>query len=67
MKDQPEFSSALLKRAWSLLPEGIRQTVTSEPIIPAIAARAKKIAASRPDFIRSDQGQVVGIFPIGSR
>jgi aspartate/methionine/tyrosine aminotransferase len=45
------------------MPEGIRQTVSSEPIIPAIAARAKTIAASNPDFIRSDQGQVVGIFP----
>lgn len=45
------------------MPEGIRQTAASEPIIPAIAARAKTIAASNPDFIRSDQGQVVGIFP----
>jgi aspartate/methionine/tyrosine aminotransferase len=63
MKENPEFKSPLLKRAWSLMPEGIRQTVTSEPIIPAIAARAKTIAASNPDFIRSDQGQVVGIFP----
>jgi aspartate/methionine/tyrosine aminotransferase len=63
MKEDPEFKSSLLKRAWSLMPEGIRQTVTSEPIIPAIAARAKTIAASNPDFIRSDQGQVVGIFP----
>jgi aminotransferase len=63
MKEHAEFKSSLLKRAWSLMPEGIRQTVTSEPIIPAIAARAKTIAASHPDFIRSDQGQVVGIFP----
>jgi aspartate/methionine/tyrosine aminotransferase len=63
MKENSEFNSPLLKRIWSLMPEGIRQTVSSEPIIPAIAARAKTIAASRPDFIRSDQGQVVGIFP----
>jgi aspartate/methionine/tyrosine aminotransferase len=63
MKKNSEFNSPLLKRIWSLMPEGIRQTVSSEPIIPAIAARAKTIAASRPDFIRSDQGQVVGIFP----
>ncbi|MBN2409831.1 MAG: pyridoxal phosphate-dependent aminotransferase [Candidatus Aminicenantes bacterium] len=63
MNDHPEFPSALLRKVWSLMPEGIRQTVSSEPIIPAIAARAKTIAASRPDFIRSDQGQVVGIFP----
>jgi aspartate aminotransferase len=63
MKEKPELSSPLLRRVWSLMPEGIRQTVSSEPIIPAIAARAKTIAASNPDFIRSDQGQVVGIFP----
>jgi aspartate/methionine/tyrosine aminotransferase len=63
MKEDPEFKSSLLKRAWALMPQRIRQTVTSEPIIPAIAARAKAIAASNPDFIRSDQGQVVGIFP----
>ena len=63
MKSHPEFTSPLMERAWRLMPEGIRQTVTSEPIIPAIAARAKIIAAANPDFIRSDQGQVVGIFP----
>jgi aspartate/methionine/tyrosine aminotransferase len=63
MNESPKFHSALLRKIWSLMPEGIRQTVSSEPIIPAIAARAKTIAASRPDFIRSDQGQVVGIFP----
>jgi aspartate/methionine/tyrosine aminotransferase len=63
MKENSAFKSPLLKRAWSLMPEGIRQTAASEPIIPAIAARAKMIAASNPDFIRSDQGQVVGIFP----
>jgi aspartate/methionine/tyrosine aminotransferase len=63
MKESSKFKSPLLKRAWSLMPEGIRQTAASEPIIPAIAARAKTIAASNPDFIRSDQGQVVGIFP----
>jgi aspartate/methionine/tyrosine aminotransferase len=63
MKGNLEFESPLLKRVWALMPEGIRQTVSSEPIIPAIAARAKTIAAARPDFIRSDQGQVVGIFP----
>ncbi|MBN2198781.1 MAG: pyridoxal phosphate-dependent aminotransferase [Candidatus Aminicenantes bacterium] len=61
--EKQELTSPLLKKIWSLMPEGIRQTVASEPVIPAIAARAKKIAASRPDFVRSDQGQVVGIFP----
>ncbi|MFC2166185.1 pyridoxal phosphate-dependent aminotransferase [Acidobacteriota bacterium] len=58
-----EFKSPLLERAWFFMPDGIRQTISSEPIIPAIAAKAKTIAASNPGFIRSDQGQVVGIFP----
>ena len=57
------LKSPLLERAWTYMPEGIRQTVSSEPIIPAIAAKAKGIAAQNPDFIRSDQGQVVGILP----
>jgi len=55
--------SPLLERAWAFIPEGIRQTLSSDPIIPAIAAEAKIIASRKPDFIRSDQGQVVGIFP----
>ncbi len=58
-----ELKSPLLERAWTYMPEGIRRTVSSEPIIPAIAAKAKGIAARNPDFIRSDQGQVVGILP----
>jgi aspartate/methionine/tyrosine aminotransferase len=45
------------------MPEGIRHTISSEPIIPAIAAKAKAIAARNSEFIRSDQGQIVGIFP----
>jgi len=59
----PEFKTPLLERAWTYMPEGIRQTISSEPVIPAIAAKAKAIAAQNPNFIRSDQGQVVGIFP----
>ena len=62
-KGTPELKAPLLDRAWTYMPEGIRQTVSSEPIIPAIAAKAKTIASQNPDFIRSDQGQIVGIFP----
>lgn len=62
-KENSQFKSPLLERTRSFMPEGIHQTLSSEPIIPAIAARAKAIASSNPDFIRSDQGQVVGIFP----
>jgi aspartate/methionine/tyrosine aminotransferase len=33
------------------------------PLIPTIAARAKAAAAANPEFIRGDQGQVVGVRP----
>jgi aspartate/methionine/tyrosine aminotransferase len=62
-KENSQFRSPLLERTRSFMPEGIHQTISTEPIIPAIAARAKAIASSNPNFIRSDQGQVVGIFP----
>ena len=41
----------------------VRRTLDTAPIIPAIAARAKVAAAANPDFIRGDQGQVVGVRP----
>jgi aspartate/methionine/tyrosine aminotransferase len=63
MSSKSSFETPLLKRAWATMPEGIRKTLSSEPIIPAIAAKAKLIAAKKPDFIRSDQGQIVGVFP----
>ncbi|MGD8537729.1 MAG: pyridoxal phosphate-dependent aminotransferase [Candidatus Aminicenantes bacterium] len=53
----------LLEIAESSMPDGIRQTISSEPIIPAIAAKAKVIAQKNPAFIRSDQGQILDIFP----
>jgi len=55
--------SPLLHHPWTILPEGVRQTLSSDPIIPAIAAKAKLIVQDNPDFIRSDQGQIIGIFP----
>lgn len=63
MPQQESFTSPFLDRIWALLPEGIRKVLSSEPIIPVIAAKAKIIAAKNPNFIRSDQGQVIGIFP----
>ncbi|NOR11819.1 MAG: aminotransferase class I/II-fold pyridoxal phosphate-dependent enzyme [Candidatus Aminicenantes bacterium] len=53
----------LLEIALSTMPDGIQQTISSEPIIPAIAAKAKVIAQQNPEFIRSDQGQILDIFP----
>jgi aminotransferase len=53
----------LLEIAESSMPDGIRQTISSKPIIPAIAAKAKVIAKENPEFIRSDQGQILDIFP----
>lgn len=58
-----KYTSPLLYHAWRLMPKGIKQTISTDPIIPVIAAKAKVIKAQNPDFIRSDQGQVVGIFP----
>ena len=63
MLQQKSFTSPLLDRAWAYMPDGIRETISSEPIIPVIAARAKITAGQYPEFIRSDQGQVIGIFP----
>ena len=63
MQNIASFRTPLLERAWATMPEGIRKTLSSEPIIPAIAAKAKRIASEKTDFIRSDQGQIVGIFP----
>jgi aminotransferase len=63
MEKQKYSESSLLNRAWDMIPEGIRLTLSSDPIIPSIAAKAKTIAAKNDAFIRSDQGQIVGIFP----
>lgn len=49
--------------ALSSMPDGIRQTISSEPIIPTIAAKAKVITQKNSEFIRSDQGQILDIFP----
>jgi aspartate/methionine/tyrosine aminotransferase len=56
-------NSALLRQTWKFAPDGIRQTLSSDPIIPAIAAKAKRIVPENPGFVRSDQGQIIGIFP----
>jgi len=63
MSQQKSFTSPFQDRVWAYIPEGIRKTLSSEPIIPVIATKAKILAAKKPDFIRSDQGQVIGIFP----
>jgi hypothetical protein len=52
--------SALLDQTWKFVTEGIRQTLSSDPIIPAIAAKAKRIVPENPGFIRSDQGPFFG-------
>ena len=62
-QDKSLYNSPLLDRMGALMPEGIRKTISSDPIIPLIAARAKEIILHQSDFIRSDQGQVMGIFP----
>lgn len=61
--DQPSFDNPILKTAWESMPTAMRETVSKAPLIPAIAARAKAAVSRYPDFIRGDQGQVVGILP----
>jgi aspartate/methionine/tyrosine aminotransferase len=39
----------------------MHRTVTSAPVIPEIAARAKRAADAHHGFVRGDQGQVVGV------
>ncbi len=62
-----ESSSAsrgpILSSAWEAMSPAARKTAVTPPSIPAIAARAKLVAAAHPDFIRGDQGQVVNVFP----
>jgi aspartate/methionine/tyrosine aminotransferase len=53
----------ILRHSWEGMPEAMQKTVSSAPVIPLIAARAKAVAAAHPGFIRGDQGQVVGVMP----
>lgn len=41
----------------------IQRTLDTPPVIPAIATRARAAAENHPEFIRGDQGQVVGVRP----
>jgi aminotransferase len=65
MSTAPAHDTAqpILRIAWDAMPLAMRRTVTSAPVIPQIAARAKAAAAEHPDFVRGDQGQVVGVMP----
>jgi len=58
-----EAVQPILAAAWQVMPAAMRNTVTSAPVIPQIAARAKAAAAASPGFVRGDQGQVVGVMP----
>ena len=61
--EAPEDMTPLLQRAWNCMPHGIRRVVSEAPVIPSIAARARAVAPQSPDFVRSDQGQIVGVCP----
>ena len=58
-----EANQSILRLAWEAMPEAMQRTVTSAPVIPQIAARAMVAAAKHPEFVRGDQGQVVGVMP----
>lgn len=53
----------ILRHAWETMPAALQRTVTTPPVIPQIAARATVAAATSPDFVRGDQGQIVGVMP----
>jgi len=59
----PPDAGPIARAAWVAMAPAMRRTAVTPPAIPAIAARAKAIAAEHPGFIRGDQGQVVGILP----
>ena len=61
--DRPPAGGPILRSAWNVMSPAMRRTAVTAPAIPAIAARAKEIAAEHPGFIRGDQGQVVGVLP----
>ncbi|MFC2169608.1 hypothetical protein ACFLRM_03445 [Acidobacteriota bacterium] len=63
MTSMTSLKTPLFEWTWAYMPKGIYKILSSEPITPAIAAEAKELAAKNPDFIRSEQGQIVGIFP----
>ena len=65
MRTEPthDTTSPILRIAWQTMPQAMRRTVSQAPVIPQIAARAKAAAASHPDFVRGDQGQVVDVMP----
>ena len=58
-----DTTSPILRIAWEAMPQAMRSTVRTAPVIPQIAARAKAAAARYPDFVRGDQGQVVDVMP----
>ncbi len=41
----------------------VSSVVKAQPIIPAIARKAAIIALDNPGFVRSDQGQILGLMP----
>ncbi|MCG6950408.1 MAG: pyridoxal phosphate-dependent aminotransferase [Acidobacteria bacterium] len=58
-----DATQPILRFAWEAMPQAMRNTVISAPVIPQIAARAKAAAAKHPGFVRGDQGQVVDVMP----
>ena len=57
------MSTPIRQRIAETISPAIRRTLETPPVIPEIAMRAKVAAAAHPDFIRGDQGQVVGVRP----
>ena len=58
-----DTTDEIRRLAWEGMPQAMRRTVSTAPVIPQIAAKAKAAAAAHPGFIRGDQGQVVDVMP----
>lgn len=62
MSDTCEKNSPL-GRFVDLLPADVRAVVDRPSAIPLISGRAGKIRAGKPDFVRGDIGQILGVDP----
>ncbi|MFC2173424.1 pyridoxal phosphate-dependent aminotransferase [Acidobacteriota bacterium] len=55
------YSSSMADMIDGMMPQQMKEVVSSQPIIPVIAARAKEIIKKESNFVRSDQGQILEI------
>ena len=57
------YTGKLVRLFENRVRQEVLDVVRAQPIIPAIAQKAAVIARQNPNFVRSDQGQVLGMMP----